>query len=129
PGALIFALCAAIGDHTEVVIGELQVVFGLHPIAVQRRIVRQLPVFFEKLRRIAARAAVDPITLVATALAASTATAAPAIVVAILVQGKSVSLSVDRNSGRMTPATAFQRALRGPHPHDRRASALNISRK
>src|SRR5690606_11218438 len=47
PWALIFALGTAVGDHAKIVISELQVVFGLYPIAVQRGVVRQLPVLFE----------------------------------------------------------------------------------
>ena len=48
-------------------IRELQVIFGLHAVAVMLRVLRQLLVLIEHLRRIAARAAVDPV-LVAAAL-------------------------------------------------------------
>ncbi len=93
PRALVVALCAAVGDHAEIVVGELEIVLGLHAVAVERRVVRELLVLLEQLRSIAAGPAVDPVALVAAALAAAiVATAAPAIVVAILVQRKSVSL-------------------------------------
>jgi hypothetical protein len=76
------------------VVGELQVVLGLHPVAVERGVVRQLAILLEHLRGVTAGPAVDPVALVAAALAATIVPAAtPAIVVAIiLVQRKSVSL-------------------------------------
>ena len=93
---LLFLLRAHVGDDAEIVVGELQVVFGLHPVAVERGIVRELLVLLEHLRRVAPGSAIDPVALVAAALATIAATAAPAILIAILVQRKSVSLTSDR---------------------------------
>src|SRR5690606_1377583 len=92
PRARIVALHAAVGDYPEVVVGELQVILGLHAVAVERRVVGELLVLLEQLGRVAACPAVDPVALAAAALAAIAAATAPAIVVAIiLVQRKSVS--------------------------------------
>src|SRR5690606_32318031 len=73
---LIVALNAAVGDDTEIVICELQVIFRLHAVAVERRVMRQFPVLLQHLRRVTASPAVDPVTLVAATLAAIAATAA-----------------------------------------------------
>jgi hypothetical protein len=87
-------------------VGELEIIFGLHAIAVERRVVSQLAILFEHLRGIAAGPAVDPVALAAAARAATiVATAAPAIVVTILVQRKSVSSTIDRPLGRVSPST------------------------
>jgi hypothetical protein len=68
----------------------------------------QLAILLEHLRGISASPAVDPVALNATAAraAAIVATAAPTIVVTILVQRKSISSTNDRPPGRMTPSTA-----------------------
>src|SRR5690606_24993236 len=44
---LIVARRAAVGHHAEMVVGELQVGLGLHPVAVERGVVRQLLVLLE----------------------------------------------------------------------------------
>jgi hypothetical protein len=51
--ARLVLLRAHVGDHAEIVVGELQVVLGLHPVAVERRVVRQLAVLLEHLRSVA----------------------------------------------------------------------------
>ena len=89
--ALVFLTLAGIGNHPEIVIGELQVIFFLHPITVQMGIVRQLAVFFEHLRRIAPRPAVYPVELLAaTATIWTVVSAAPAttVIATIVVQGR-----------------------------------------
>ncbi len=100
-GTRIVALHFAIGDHAEIVIGELQEIFGLHAIIVQLRFLRQLAVFFQQLRGIATRAAVNPVALIAAVTAASAAIAVAAttptivaivvavVVIALVIQGKS----------------------------------------
>ena len=96
PKALIAALVvlagAVVGDDAEIMVGELQVVFGLHPVAVVLRVLRQLLVLVEQLGCIAPRAAVDPVALVAAAgLIAVAAAATPVLIlIAIVVQRKSV---------------------------------------
>ena len=85
--ALLVLARALVGDDAEVVVGELEVVFLGHAVAVQMRVVRHLAILLEQLRRIAARPAVDAI-LVAPALLAVAATAAT--IVAIVIQGKTL---------------------------------------
>jgi hypothetical protein len=92
--AHLVLLRAAVGDDPEVVVGELEIVLGQHAVAVERGVVREFLVLFEHLRRIAPGPAVDPVALMPAAArtAAIVATAAPAIVVAILVQRNFASL-------------------------------------
>ncbi|GAA4761681.1 hypothetical protein GCM10023306_03460 [Novosphingobium ginsenosidimutans] len=71
-------------------VGELQVIFGLHAVAVHVGVLGELAILFEQLRRIAPGPAVDPVELLtATTTALTIATAAPTIVVTtvIVVQG------------------------------------------
>jgi hypothetical protein len=88
--ALLVLLRARVGDDAEIVVRELQVLFGLHPVAVQGGVVRQLLVLFQHLRRVAARAAVDPVALVAPALATIVAAAAAIVVPIVVVQGNTL---------------------------------------
>jgi hypothetical protein len=67
---------AGFAQHTEIMVGELEIIFGQHPIARLLRIARQRLVFLEQLRRVAARTVVDP---VATFGPATTTTAAAVI--------------------------------------------------
>ena len=91
--ALLFVLLRlGIGNDAEIVVGKLEVIFRLHPVVVQRCFVCQLAVLFQQLRGIAARAAVDPVDGVAATITATiVAAAAPTIVIALVVQRKSVS--------------------------------------
>ena len=52
-------------------IGELQIIFRVHPIAGHLGVARQIAIFFEKLRRIAPCAAVDPVARIAVTAIAS----------------------------------------------------------
>ncbi len=64
-GAAIFVLTGTVvGEHAEIMVGKLQIIFGGHAVAVHLRIVRHLLVFLEHLRGIAARPAVDPVALI-----------------------------------------------------------------
>lgn len=87
--ALLVGAAALIGEHAEVMVGELQIIFGVDAIARKLRIARHVAVLFQQLRRIAARPAVDTIAAVALALAtltlAITATAATATAAALTI--------------------------------------------
>jgi hypothetical protein len=85
--ALLFLAQALIGDDAEIVVGELQVVFRLHPIAVHVRILRQLAILFEQLRGIATRPAIDPVKLLTTTATLTVAATAPTVIPTIIVQG------------------------------------------
>lgn len=60
-----------IGLHTEIVIGELQIIFRVHPVIIHLRILRELLVFLQKLSGIAARAIVDPVLMIETTTTAA----------------------------------------------------------
>ena len=62
-------------------IGELQMIFGVHTVVVELRIARHLFVFFEHLARVAARTVVDAVVVVKTASVVLLAVVAVAIVV------------------------------------------------
>ena len=64
PGLVLTRL--VVGNHTEIVIRELQVILSLHPVAIMLRILRKLFVFIEQLWGVAPRAAVNPVLVVAT---------------------------------------------------------------
>ena len=87
-GARFVLTGLVVGDHAEIMVRELQVVFRLNPVAIVLRVLSQLLVLVEQLRCVATRPAVDPVELVsATAQIAIYATAAT--IVAIVIQGKS----------------------------------------
>lgn len=44
---LLFLAKAIVGQHTEIVIGELQIIFRVNPVAHKLRIARKVTVFFE----------------------------------------------------------------------------------
>ena len=101
-----------VGNHAEIVIGELQVIFHLHAVAIVVGVLRELLVLFEQLRGIAACAAVDPVELVAVA-ALRAITAPAATVIAIVIQGN-CSLISDRL--QKMPACTVNRPLAlAPH--------------
>jgi hypothetical protein len=77
-------------------IGVLQEGFLLHPVAIEVGIVRQLAIFLQHLRSIAAGAAVYPVELLATtALRAIVVTAtASAIVVVIIIIVTAIAIHI-----------------------------------
>ncbi len=91
---LLLEARAAVFEHTEIMVGELEVIFGLHAIAGELHVARQRLVFFEQLGGVAALAIVLAVA-VRTAgntlgtLSTTTATAAALTIV----DQKSCSLS------------------------------------
>ena len=79
---LLIGARAAIAQHAEVMIGKLQIIFGLDTIPGKLRIARHALIFLEQLRGIATLAVVLPITAIVAArhapglLSTATATAA-----------------------------------------------------
>src|SRR3546814_9934587 len=61
---LLFLAGAEIAVDAEIMVGELQIIFGLDPVAGKLGIARELLVFLDHLHRVAARPAVDPVRLV-----------------------------------------------------------------
>ena len=84
--ALLFLALALIGNHSEIVIRELQVILGLDAIAIEMGVLGQLAVFFQQLRRIAAGAAINAVELLTTTVLAITA-APPTVIPTSIVQG------------------------------------------
>src|SRR3546814_17323554 len=66
---------AVLVQHAKIVIGELQVIFGVDAIPLHLRVTREILVFLVELIRIAPRAVVDAIATLRVALLALSATA------------------------------------------------------
>lgn len=64
---LLFLTGSVVGEHAEIMIGKLQIIFGVDPVARHLGITRHILVFLKKLGRVAAGAVVDAVTVVATA--------------------------------------------------------------
>jgi len=82
---IFFKARARFGEHAEIMIGKLQIIFGVDPVALHLGIARQRLVFLEQLGRVAAGPIIDAIAVFRTApriaptlraLPATTATAA-----------------------------------------------------
>jgi hypothetical protein len=70
---LLLEARTAFAEHTEIMVGILQIIFGLNPVARELRIARQAFVLFEQLSRIAALAIVLAIARLSTAAATAAA--------------------------------------------------------
>ncbi len=118
--ALLVELRAAFAEHAEIMIGELQPIFGLDPVASLLRIARETLVFLEQLRRIATLALVAGVApaIVArhslgTLLSTTTATATDAVLT--IIDQRDWSLS----HGALTrPILSFGKKSVPPRPAD-----------
>lgn len=92
---LLFEAAAAFGQHAEVMIRELQIIFGVDAIALALRIGGEGLVLFEQLAGVAAGAIVDPVARigVAATLALSTPTATAAGLTIVIDQSPVVLVS------------------------------------
>jgi hypothetical protein len=61
-----FLTAAIVGEHTEIMVGKLQIIFRIHPVAIMLGVLRKLFIFFQHLRGVAARTVVDPILVIIT---------------------------------------------------------------
>ena len=61
---LLLETSAAFAQHAKIMIGELQIIFDVDPIALHLRVARQRLIFLEQLGGIAARAVVDAIAAI-----------------------------------------------------------------
>ena len=86
---------ALFAQHAEIMVRELQIIFDVDPVARLLRIAGQVLVLFVKLRRVAARAAVDAVAVVATLATALARIASAAIAATIIVAPR------DRDGGRL----------------------------
>ncbi|CAA9502778.1 MAG: hypothetical protein AVDCRST_MAG39-1474, partial [uncultured Sphingomonadaceae bacterium] len=82
---LLFIARAVLAQHAEVMLGELQIIFGLHPVARHLRVAGERPVLFEQLGGVATLAIVAGVAL-GGALRARSAAAATATVLPIIDQ-------------------------------------------
>jgi hypothetical protein len=90
---LLFEAGAALAQHAKIMVGELEVIFGLDPIASKLGIARHALVFFKQLRRIAALAVVLAIAgLAADVLAPLPAAAATAATLLSIIDQMPTSL-------------------------------------
>ena len=81
--ALLLEAGAALVRDAEIMVGELETIFGLHAVALKLRVARERLVFLKQLRGIAARAVVLPVAhigrLVRRTRSAATAAATAAV--------------------------------------------------
>src|SRR5690606_21138847 len=82
---LLFLPGAIVGEDAEIMIGELKIIFSVHPIARHLGITRHILIFFKKLCRVSPRATVDPVPVVAAAPVAIVGT--PVVPAAIAATG------------------------------------------
>ena len=88
--ALFVLTGLVVGDHAEIMVRKLQIIFLLHTVAMMVGVLRKLLVLIEQLRRITARAAINAVhrIRIATALiAAVVTTTTTVIVITLIVQG------------------------------------------
>ena len=86
--ALLLEAGAGLGEHTEIMVRELEIIFGHHPVALGLGVAREIAVFLVELDGVAARPIVDPVASIGTVgvrsphlrAAAATATAVLPIV-------------------------------------------------
>jgi hypothetical protein len=105
---------ARLGQHAEIVIGELKIIFGVHPVARQLRVASQILVFLKQLRGIATRAIVDAVALVgiaATLLALASTTTTATVVRLTIVDQRLCVLSL------LNPPSVKQRSRMRVTPH------------
>ncbi len=108
---LILEPAALIAQHPEIMVGELEIIFGVHPVALTLRIRREVLVLLVKLVRIAARAVIDTIAVVGTTLTALTraATIVAAAATVATATAPSLLLPIIDQACRPLPVTLFQR--------------------
>jgi len=68
----LFLPGASLAQDAEIMVGELEIIFGVDPVALALRVGGEVLVLFEQLGRIAARAIVDAIAVVGATAAAAT---------------------------------------------------------
>jgi len=107
---LVVRPAALVREDTEIMIRELQIIFGVHPIALTLRVRRHVLVLLVQLAGVAARAAVDAIAVVTLSLAAATlrplpTTAATATVLTVVDQ---ITVLVLKPKPAMLPGSSVQ---------------------
>jgi hypothetical protein len=118
-GIILFEARAALAQHAEIMVGELQIIFGVDPVALHLRVAREILVFLEQLRGIATGPVVDAVAVIALIPATAgtllllTATAATAAVCLTIVhQGLSVLSLLSCPSVHLGPGCSLHWRLR-----------------
>ena len=74
---LLFLPHTIVGQHTEIMVRKLEIIFHIHPVASHLRIARKVAIFLEQLSGITACAVIDPVARIpVAAIIATTTTAA-----------------------------------------------------
>jgi hypothetical protein len=71
-----------VSNHAEIMVCELKIIFGVHAVTGKLCVTRQIAIFLQQLRSIATRAIVNPVTVVAPAIAAVRTSIIPAAIAA-----------------------------------------------
>jgi hypothetical protein len=85
-----FKARAVLRDDAKIMVCELKVIFGHHPVALHLGFPRKVPIFFEHLRRIATRTVINATAIIRPATGATlrVTTATTATVLTIIDQAK-----------------------------------------
>lgn len=78
---LILEPATLIRDDAEIMVDELEIIFGVHPVALTLGVSGEVLVLLQQLRGVTPRAAVNPVSIVRTALPALARATAPAAIV------------------------------------------------
>ncbi len=108
---LILEPAALVAQHPEIMVGELEIIFGVHPVALTLRIRREILVLLVELVRIATGTVIDTIAVVGTTLTALTraATIVAAAATVATATAPSLLLPIIDQACRPLPVTLFQR--------------------
>lgn len=123
---LLFLTGAIVGKHAEIMVGELEIIFRVHPIPGKLRIAGHVPVFLKKLGSIATRAVIDAVAIIATAPVLTTIGASIVVPAAITTAGlpvvdQDIVLTFNENLIRCYPQTRPNTCDRYTAPQDRAA--------
>ncbi len=120
---LLFLTGAIVGQHAEIMVGELEIIFRVHPIPGQLRVAGHVPVFLKKLGSITTRPVVDAVAIVATAPVSTTIGTSVVVPAAITTAGlpvvdQDIVLTFNENLIRCYPQTRPDKYGRYTAPQD-----------
>jgi hypothetical protein len=123
---LLFLTGAIVGQHAEIMVGELEIIFRVHPIPGELCVAGHVPVFLKKLGSIAPRAVVDAVAIVATAPVITTTGTSVVVPAAITTAGlpvvdQDIVLTFNENLIRCYSQTRPDKYSRYTAPQDRPA--------
>jgi hypothetical protein len=80
---IFFVACAGFAQHAEIMVGELQIIFGQHAVAGLLRVAGKRLILFEQLRCVSARPVVDAVATFGATTAAAAAIVATGAILAL----------------------------------------------